>query len=121
MKRKPSVDSPSVARKRESVLKATLFTPHVCSDTIESGTSVLASCVVKNSRTRGLYPVSPTARNLPLVLRATLVTVFILSLAVHVLAFSSSGKALPGVTLSWSRLEVINGARFRVGVDVGVL
>lgn len=104
-KRKASLMSPSVARNCELELNARPRTPNECSVRTVSGTSRGASFAVEKIRTRGLYPVcgqvslehfrvyinhfqiltSPTARNLPLGLIATLVTALILSLDVHVL------------------------------------
>lgn len=120
MNRKPSFISPSVARKLESGLKAAHFTPQVWSLMMASGVSVLASFAVAYRSTRGLYPVSPTARNLPFGLSETHLTDFILSLADHVFAFSSSGNVRFGVMFSCSFFGVAKADRLREGVEVGV-
>jgi len=55
--RKPSLDEPKLARKRESGLKATQFTPKVWSESEVSGVSEGASGAAEKMSTRGLYPV----------------------------------------------------------------
>lgn len=95
-KRKPSFTSPRVARYWELGLKETLRTPTVCSVRIDRGISGDASFAVEKIKTRGLYPVSPTARNLPFGLIDTLVTAFILSLDDQDRGLLVSGRSLDG-------------------------
>lgn len=99
MKRKPSLTSPSVASHCELGLKATQRTPKLCSVRMDRGTSVGAPAEIEKMFTLGLYPVSPTARNLPFGLRSTQDTAFTLSRALRVLEFPSSLQILRGELL----------------------
>ena len=103
IKRNPSLGLPSVAKYSESGLKAKLHTPKVCSLRIDKGTSGKASRAVENIRTRGLYPVSPTARNRPLGLIETLVTALILSLDDHARGLPLSAASFDGEPLGTLR------------------
>ena len=83
MKRNPSFGVPSVARYLPSGLNATAVTPNVCSLKITSGTSDDSWRL--NIKTRGVYPVSPTAKKRPSLVSDRQVAALILSLLVHVL------------------------------------
>jgi hypothetical protein len=103
MKRNPSFGLPRVAKYCESGLNARLQTPNVCSLRMERGTSGKASRAVENIRTRGLYPVSPTARKRPLGLMETLVTALILSLDDQARGLPLSAASLDGDPLGTFR------------------
>lgn len=82
MNRNPSFGVPRVARYLPSGLNTTAVTPNVCSLSMTSGTSEDSWRL--NIKTRGVYPVSPTARKRPSLLSERQVAAFIRSLLVHV-------------------------------------
>ena len=91
MNKKPSLGVPRVAKYLPSGLNATAVTPNVCSLRMTSGTSDDSWRL--NIKTRGVYPVSPTAKRRPSLLSDRQVAALILSLLVHVFDSGESLKA----------------------------
>lgn len=88
----PSFPNPREARNLPSGDHATALTPNPCSLMETRGLSDELSCNPK-IRTRGAYPVSPTARNLPSLLKDTHVAAFIRSRLVHVFDVGESDQS----------------------------
>jgi hypothetical protein len=118
--KKPSFAAPREASHRESGDHATALTPKVCSVIDTSGVSDEASCRLK-IRTRGAYPVSPTARYFSSLLRARQVAAFIRSRLVQV--FDDPGESedqSPTPACGESRRATRPRLSFALGVPVGV-